>query len=98
MTLGHGKSKGSGRVRLESVEVETLTSDRGLLATALPANAPSLGGFKTFTAALSFDATGYLCDEGGGTLTDIFRRAERAMRDKMKTWQPAPTQETGGTL
>jgi CRISPR/Cas system CSM-associated protein Csm3 (group 7 of RAMP superfamily) len=95
--LGHGKNKGFGRLRLEHVEIEILTAAGGVLEAALPPDAPSLGGFKTFSVALCFEDAGYLCQADGVALTTIFRRAEEAIRDQMRNWQPGPVPERGVT-
>ncbi|MCL0065552.1 RAMP superfamily CRISPR-associated protein [Dehalococcoidia bacterium] len=95
VTLGHGKNKGFGRVRLESVEVEALIAAGGILAVLLSDDYPSLGGFKTFNCSLSFNSAGYLYHEQNGSLTKVFRDAEQSMRQQMANW--TPIKERGGT-
>jgi CRISPR/Cas system CSM-associated protein Csm3 (group 7 of RAMP superfamily) len=95
ITLGYGKNKGFGKVRLEQVEVEALTAPGGILEAALPVGSPSLGGFKPFATGLSFDTEGTLHHEINSTLMRIFRQAEQAVRQKLADW--TPIEEVGGT-
>jgi len=94
VTLGHGKNKGFGRVRLQQVEVEALTAAEGILAAVRSDDTPSLGGFKTFNSSLSFNPAGYLRHEQNNLLTEVFRQAEQSMRQQMADW--TPIEEQGG--
>jgi CRISPR/Cas system CSM-associated protein Csm3 (group 7 of RAMP superfamily) len=95
VTLGHGKNKGFGRVRLEQVEMEALSAAEGILASLRPEDALSLGGFKTFNYSLSFNPAGYLRHEKNDSLNKVFRQAEQSMRQQMANW--TPIEEQGGT-
>lgn len=94
--LGHGRQKGFGRVRLLRLEMEVLSAPGGVLAGAMPEEAPSLGGFKAFAAALGFDSAGYVRPAQYPALAPVFREAEQAMRDCLHAWLPATAVERGG--
>lgn len=88
VTLGHGKNKGFGRVRLESVSLDVLTGKDGMLAGGLPPDALTLGGFRSYSVPLLFNQAGYLLRADGDELSGVFRQAEQAFRDRMRNWQP----------
>lgn len=90
--IGHGKNKGFGRVRLESVKLDALAAKGGILHSVMPSNSPSIGGFQTFSVKLGFTPEDYLCCNEQERLNQTFREAEREMRDQIANWSQTKVQ------
>ena len=89
ISIGHGKTKGYGKVRLETAAVKGL-------AAVLPKKGSLAGGLDVFEASVCFDEDHYLRSNTHAALAKFFSEAEAAFRLKMQQWEPMDEADFGG--